>query len=144
MSSRLIKDVIKNQSVVALPHTATVRQAAREMSSRRIGAVVIVADGKLPGNFTQPDALSRVHAEGRDPDTTTLDQVMSSKLSTIAPDRPLLHALHIMHDHGFRHMPVVQAGKPVGMLSIRDALDYELVHFVKEIEKKEALTEIIR
>jgi CBS domain-containing protein len=75
---------------------------------------------------------------------TTLDQVMTGKLSTIAPDRPLLHALHIMHDNGFRHMPVVQGGKPVGMLSIRDALDYELVHFVKEIEKKEALTEIIR
>ncbi|MBR9972065.1 CBS domain-containing protein [Magnetospirillum sulfuroxidans] len=144
MSSRLIRDVIKNQSVVALPHTATVRQAAQEMAKRRIGAVVIVDEGTLSGIFTERDGLFRVLAEGLDPDTTTLDQVMSSKLSTIAPDRPLLHALHIMHDHGFRHMPVVQGGKPVGMLSIRDALDYELVHFVKEIEKKEALTEIIR
>lgn len=144
MSSRLIRDVIKNQSVVALPGTASVRQAAQEMAKHRIGAVVIVDDGTLSGIFTERDGLFRVLAEGRDPDTTSLDQVMSAKLSTIAPDRPLLHALHIMHDHGFRHMPVVQGGKPVGMLSIRDALDYELVHFVKEIEKKEALTEIIR
>ena len=144
MSSRLIRDVIKNQSVVALPRTATVRLAAQDMAKRRIGAVVIVDDGTLTGIFTERDGLFRVLADGRDPDTTTLDQVMSSKLSTIAPDRPLLHALHIMHDHGFRHMPVVQGGKPVGMLSIRDALDHELVHFVKEIEKKEALTEIIR
>ncbi|AVM73273.1 CBS domain-containing protein [Magnetospirillum gryphiswaldense] len=144
MSSRLIKDVIKNQSIVALPHTATVREAAQEMAKRRIGAIVIVDDGKLMGIFTERDGLFRVLAEGRDPENTTLDQVMTGKLSTIAPDRPLLHALHIMHDNGFRHMPVVQGGKPVGMLSIRDALDYELVHFVKEIEKKEALTEIIR
>lgn len=141
--SRLIRDVIKHQKIVAMPRATSVAEASREMAKRRIGAVVVVEDGKLAGIFTERDGLFRVLAEGRDPLSTTLGEVMTSNLTTISPDRSLLHALHLMHEHGFRHMPVVAEGSPVGMLSIRDALDYELVHFLKDIEKKEALTAIM-
>lgn len=141
--SRLVRDVIKHQSVVTLPGAASVAEAARLMAKRRIGAVVVVENGKLAGIFTERDGLFRVLAEGRDPRSTTLAEVMTRNLTIITPDRPLLHALHLMHEHGFRHMPVVADGAPVGMLSIRDALDYELVHFLKDIEKKEALTAIM-
>lgn len=143
--SRLIRDVIKNQPIVSLPPDASVREAAREMARRRIGAVVVVdGSGRLAGIFTERDGLFRVLAEGLDPETTPLERVMSTKLSTIAPDRPLVHALHIMHDHGFRHLPVVRDGQPIGMLSIRDALDHGLVHFARDVEKRETLTEILR
>lgn len=141
--SRLIRDVIKHQTVVALPEATSVAEASRVMAKNRIGAVVVVDDGKLAGIFTERDGLFRVLAEGRDPRNTPLGDVMTKNLTTIAPDRSLLHALHLMHEHGFRHMPVVVDGKPVGMLSIRDALDFELVHFLKDIEKKEALTAIM-
>lgn len=141
--SRLIRDVIKHQKIVAMPRATSVAEASREMAKRRIGAVVVVEDGKLAGIFTERDGLFRVLAEGRDPLSTTLGEVMTTNLTTISPDRSLLHALHLMHEHGFRHMPVVAEGSPVGMLSIRDALDYELVHFLKDIEKKEALTAIM-
>lgn len=141
--SRLIRDVIKHQNVVALPEATSVAEASRVMAKSRIGAVVVVDNDKLAGIFTERDGLFRVLAEGRDPRSTTLGEVMSKSLTTIAPERPLLHALHLMHEHGFRHMPVVVDDKPVGMLSIRDALDFELVHFLKDIEKKEALTAIM-
>lgn len=141
--SRLVRDVIKHQTVVALPEATSVAEASRVMARSRIGAVVVVEDGKLAGIFTERDGLFRVLAEGRDPRSTTLGTVMTRNLTTIAPERPLLHALHLMHEHGFRHMPVVIDGRPVGMLSIRDALDYELVHFLKDIETKEALTAIM-
>lgn len=141
--SRLIRDVIKHQKVVAMPAATSVAEASRQMAKSRIGAVVVVEEGKLAGIFTERDGLFRVLAEGRDPLSTTLGEVMTTNLTTIAPDRSLLHALHLMHEHGFRHMPVVVEGSPVGMLSIRDALDFELVHFLKDIEQKEALTAIM-
>lgn len=141
--SRLIRDVIKHRTVVAMGKNASVAEASREMAKKRIGAIVVVEDGKLAGIFTERDGLFRVLAEGRDPNTTLLSDVMTSKLMTIGPEKSLLNALHVMHENGFRHLPVVANGEPVGMLSIRDALDYELVHFLEDIEKKEALAAVL-
>lgn len=143
MATRLIRDVIKHRAVVTMPPQASVRDAAREMSKLRIGAVVVVENGKLAGIFTERDGLFRVLADGLNPDTTLLEQVMTTNVTTISADKPLLSALHLMQENSFRHLPVVDGGMPKGMLSIRDALDYELVHFLRDMEKKEALTEII-
>lgn len=143
MATRLIRDVIKHRAVVTMPPQASVREAAQEMSKLRIGAVVVVDGGKLAGIFTERDGLFRVLADGLDPETTRLDQVMTTSVTTISADKPLLSALHLMQENSFRHLPVVDGGAPKGMLSIRDALDYELVHFLRDMEKKEALTEII-
>lgn len=143
MATRLIREVIKHRSCVTMPPQASVREAAQEMSKLRIGAVVVVENGKLAGIFTERDGLFRVLADGLDPDTTRLDQVMTTNVTTISADKPLLSALHLMQENSFRHLPVVDGGLPKGMLSIRDALDYELVHFLRDMEKKEALTEII-
>lgn len=143
MTSRLIKDVVRHQTVVTLPSHTTVRDAASEMARRRIGAILVVENGSMVGIFTERDGLFRVLAQGIDPTVTALAEVMTTKILTITPERPLLHALHIMHENGFRHLPVVQGEVPCGIISIRDALDYELVHFLKDIEKKEALAEVI-
>ncbi|MBC7953594.1 MAG: CBS domain-containing protein [Rhodospirillaceae bacterium] len=143
MATRLIREVIKHRTCVTMPPQASVREAAQEMSKLRIGAVVVVENGKLAGIFTERDGLFRVLADGLDPDTTRLDQVMTTNVTTISADKPLLSALHLMQENSFRHLPVVDGGLPKGMLSIRDALDYELVHFLRDMEKKEALTEII-
>jgi CBS domain-containing protein len=143
MATRVIREVIKHRSIVSMPPKTSVREAAKEMSKLRIGAVVVVEDGRLAGIFTERDGLFRVLADGLDPDTTLLEQVMTTNVTTISADKPLLHALHLMQENSFRHLPVVDGGAPKGMLSIRDALDYELVHFLRDMEKKEALTEII-
>ncbi|MBC7905712.1 MAG: CBS domain-containing protein [Rhodospirillaceae bacterium] len=143
MATRVIREVIKHRAVVTMPPKASVREAAKEMSKLRIGAVVVVENGRLAGIFTERDGLFRVLADGLDPDTTLLEQVMTTDVTTISADKPLLHALHLMQENSFRHLPVVDGDVPKGMLSIRDALDYELVHFLRDMEKKEALTEII-
>lgn len=144
MNQRLIKDVILNQAVASMPATASVREAAVTMAKRRIGAILVIEKGLLAGIFTERDGLFRVLAEGLDPDATPLATVMTRNIMTITPDKPLLNALHLMHEHGFRHMPVVVKSVPVGMLSVRDALDFELVGLLKDIEKKDVLTEILR
>jgi CBS domain-containing protein len=144
MPVRLIRDVIRNQTVLAMPAAATVREAARQMKDRKVGAVMVVDHhGKLQGIFTERDCLFRVLAEGVNPDTTTLALVMTAAPYTITADRKLGVALHMMHDNGFRHIPVVDHGIPVGMISIRDALGSELSNFELEVVKKKELGEIL-
>ncbi len=143
MCPRLIRDVIKTQTILTMPPAATVRAAAREMKQRKVGAVMVEDGGKLVGIFTERDGLFRVLAEERDPDITPLSAVMTAKPATITADRRLGHALHMMHDFGFRHLPVVDGGAPVGMISIRDALGAELTNFEREVAVKEELEEIL-
>ena len=143
MPNRQIRDVIKNQIILTLDPSATVRTAAREMKKRRVGAVMVMEAGKLAGIFTERDGLFRVLAEDLNPDTTPLSAVMTPNPTTISPDKKLSHALHIMHDGGFRHMPVAEAGVPLGMVSIRDALGAELVNFEREVAAKSDLSEIL-
>ncbi|KIM00253.1 CBS domain protein [Paramagnetospirillum magnetotacticum MS-1] len=144
MPVRLIRDVIRDQTVLAMPAGTTVREAARQMKARRVGAVMVTDhQGRLQGIFTERDCLFRVLAEGVNPDTTTLALVMTANPVTITADRKLGHALHLMHDNGFRHIPVVDHAIPVGMISIRDALGSELSSFERERAKKSELGEIL-
>ncbi len=142
MALRLIGDVIRGQVPLTCGPETSVREAARLMAERKVGAILVVIDGKLAGIFTERDALVRVLAAGRDPGATRLDQVMTSILSTISPDRTVLHALHEMHENGFRHVPVLENGAAVGMVSIRDALGDELVAFEHDLQVRQAISEI--
>jgi CBS domain-containing protein len=141
---RTISEIIRNQKILTLPPDASVRVAARAMAEQGVGSVMVVEKGKLVGIFTERDGLVRVLATGADPETTELSAVMTRRVMTISPDRLLVNALHQMHDNGFRHMPVVQDGVPVGMVSVRDALVSELVEFEHQAELKDRLAEVMR
>ena len=143
MCPRLIRDIIKTQTILTMPPSATVRAAAREMKRHKVGAVLVAEAGKLVGIFTERDGLFRVLAEEHNPDTTPLAAVMTARPTTVTADRRLGHALHLMHDNGYRHLPVVEDGAPVGMISIRDALGVELTDFEREVAAKEELEEIL-
>ena len=82
-------------------------------------------------------------ARGLDPDTTPLSLVMTEKLQTCTPDKPLGHALHMMFEGGFRHVPVVDDGKPIGMVSARNALGPEIVAFEAELKERDHIAEIL-
>lgn len=126
MVRRLIPDVVQNQDLLKLPGSATVREAARRMKSRRVGAVLVIdADDRLAGIFTERDMVNRVVAESRDPDTTALSEVMTRRPSTIGPDASAIEALRIMNDGGFRHLPIVKNGRLVGIVSRRDFFGVE-------------------
>jgi CBS domain-containing protein len=113
------------------------------MKRNEVGAVMVVEEGRLVGVFTERDALFRVLAEGRDTRTTRLSDVMTRNPATIHPDRPFAEALHIMHEGGFRHVPVVEDGRPVGMVSARDALGPELEDFVYEMLRQEQRQDVL-
>jgi CBS domain-containing protein len=104
----------------------------------------MVVDGeRLTGLFTERDALNRVLAAGLDPTRTTLADVMTTTLQTINADQPLGHAMHLMFEGGFRHVPVVKGDRPIGMVSARDALGTELIAFEQELEQRASITELL-
>jgi CBS domain-containing protein len=122
----------------------TIAAASRTMKKHDIGALMVVDGGLLVGIFTERDAVFRVLAEGKNPAKTALADVMTTRPKTIAPDRAIDEALLMMHDGGFRHVPVVDGGKPLGMISARDALDPELREVEAEIMEREHFAEVLR
>ena len=143
MTQRPVRSILGSQSPVTANGEMSVAQAARLMKDRRVGAVLVMHEGRLAGIFTERDALFRVIAEGHDPAGTRLEDVMTANPRTITPDRPLGHALHMMHEGGFRHVPVVEGGAPLGVVSARDALGPELEAFVAELDKREHIFEVL-
>lgn len=143
MPNRPIRSLIQNQQIHTVDKGISVRTAAHIMQTARIGSVLVVEKDVLVGIFTERDGLFRVLAGGLDPDRTRVGEVMTAEPQTISPDRPLVHALHLMHEGGFRHMPVVENGRPVGVVSIRDAMGIEMVRLEHELDDKEALAEIL-
>ena len=143
MPQRSIRAIIKNQRTVTASAAITVTEAARKMKEHHVGALLVVDGERLAGIFTERDALFRVVAEKRDPDTTRLAEVMTQDPSTITPDRPFGHALHLMYEGEFRHVPVVENGRPLGMVSARDALEPDLRQFVADLETRGHIGEIL-
>ncbi|TMG83331.1 MAG: CBS domain-containing protein [Betaproteobacteria bacterium] len=144
MPQRPIRSVIAKQKVLTATAEITVTAAARLMKKKSVGAVMVVKDnGRLAGIFTERDALFRVLAEGRDPKTTRLSDVMTAQPQTITPEKPFGHALLMMYESGFRHVPVVEDGKPVGMVSARDVLGPELQEFESELQRRTRIGEIL-
>ena len=143
MPYRPIRTIIKDQKILTCAGSITVVDASRLMLEHRIGALMIVEEGRLLGIFTERDALFRVIAQEREIRTTTLAEVMTRNMQTVHPDKPLGHALHLMHEGGFRHVPVVEHGRPVGMVSARDALGPELEDFADELRHREQIEQVL-
>ena len=144
MPQRPVRSIIGNQVPVTATGELTVTQAARLMKEKGIGALLVLDGSRLAGIFTERDALFRVVAEGRDPAKTRLSEVMTTNPRTITSDRPFGHALHMMHEGGFRHVPVVDENRPIGVVSARDALGPELDQFVSELDTRQHIGEILR
>ena len=140
---RTIGDVIKNQQPITAPATLSVQEAALIMKERRIGAMMVVENGVLVGIFTERDALNRVVAENRNAQMTTLSDIMTSNPRTVSPAASFTAALELMHEGRFRHVPVVEDGRPIGMISVRDALGPELESFVYEMLRQEQVSGVL-
>jgi CBS domain-containing protein len=137
MFDRLVKEVMERRKGLALSPETSVSAAAKLMAGKKTGAVMVVEDERLVGIFTERDALFRVIAAGLDARTTRLADVMTAEPRTVGPDESYGYALLMMQENGFRHAPVVDNGKPIGIVSSRNALDPELEEFVSEANRRE-------
>ena len=117
---RLVRDVVSDQTLVALTGADHVRDAARLMKHRRVGSVLVMNKDVLEGIFTERDMVYRVVADGLDPDMTPLSKVMTANPDTIDACASALDALKAMNERGYRHLPVMDEGRIVGVVSTRD------------------------
>ena len=136
MFSLRIRDVMEKKKLVTAPPDTTVFAAARLMAKKNVGAVMIVEESRLLGIFTERDAVYRVLAKGLDSRTTRLAEVMTASPVSASPTESFGRALHVMHEKGFRHMPVVDNGALVGIVSSRSAMDPEMEEFVSEAQRR--------
>ncbi len=127
---RTVRSIIEGQDLLTAPATTRVCDAARLMRQRKVGAILVLEDDKLAGIFTERDALFRVVADERDPATTPLAAVMTRNPRCIHPDKLFSTAIGMMHDGQFRRVPVVENGRPIGMVSASDAMGPELENFM--------------
>jgi CBS domain-containing protein len=145
MPTRPISEVIRNKSFLALSADTSVAEAAKLMKSHHQSAVIAV-DGKkmLKGICTERDIVFEVIAKGKDPDHTEIGSIMTVHPRTVSADKPFGHALHLMYEGGFRHLPVVDmVGRPVGLLSAKDALGSDALEFGRDLERREEITVIL-
>jgi CBS domain-containing protein len=118
-----IREVLESkaqQPVVSVSPVTPVRQGARLMTERKIGAILVVQQGKVIGVFTERDLMARVVAKGLDPSGTPVSQVMTPDPLSIGPDTTVTEALAMMTDYRLRHLPVVEEGRLIGIVSARD------------------------
>ena len=132
-----IRSVMRRRKLLMAPPHTTVSRAARMMAKKNVGAVLVVEEDELIGILTERDIAFRVVARGLEARTTRLADVMTPSPATVGPDKPFGHALLRMQEGGFRHLPVIEDGKVVGIVSARSAMDPALEEFVFEAERRE-------
>jgi CBS domain-containing protein len=139
MPLRSLRSIVAGHPPVSAPSITTVVEGARIMKGANVGALLVVDHERLIGIFTERDALFRLLAEGRDPHATRLADVMTPRPQTIHPDESFLRGLRMMHEGKFRHLPVVEFDRPLGVVSMRDALDEDLYELRIDLEQREPM-----
>ncbi|MDD5176485.1 MAG: CBS domain-containing protein [Sterolibacterium sp.] len=137
-----IRRVMEKRNYIVAPPETTVSKASEMMEKKNVGAVMVVKEERLVGIFTERDAVFRVIARGRDARTTQLAEVMTTEPRTLDPNKSFGYALLMMHENGFRHVPVIENGKPIGIVSSRNAMDPDLEEFVSEAQRRKHIKEI--
>lgn len=132
VASRRVAFIVRDQKPLVLSPQDTVRLACRRMTERRVGAVLVTdANRHLLGIFTGRDAV-RTLAEGRDPTRTTLGETMTAHPDAVGAECTAIEALRMMSDGGYRHLPVVDGGVVIGIVSRGDFKGLELDRLEEE------------
>ncbi|MGD1276525.1 MAG: CBS domain-containing protein [Tepidisphaeraceae bacterium] len=132
---------VKGSRIYSISPTATVLEAVRRMNQHRVGALVVMCEGRIVGMFTERDVLRRVMAKMRLPEEISVAQVMTTEVICCPPHTDVEEASGVMQRKRIRHLPVCDAdGKLHGLISIGD-----LNAFYAHAQRKtvEQLTEYI-
>ena len=141
MAKRRVREIInRDRPLVGRPDD-TVQAAAARMAERRCGSILVCDGDRLRGIFTERDLLARVVAAGRDPARTRLAEVMTPDPETIEGAEPVIEAVRRMDEGCYRHLPVLEGGRIVGVVSLRDVPFAVLARVEPELEQRHALAE---
>lgn len=141
MRHRRVREIMTIGQVHGCRPESSVRDAIGIMASHNIGCVTVTDGDALIGIFTERDAVRRVLAPGLDPDQTLIDQVMTRDPDTIRPEETVDDVIRRMDEFGYRHLPVVEDGLVVGMVSLRDCSMEDFAAMANELETRHSFAE---
>lgn len=121
-----LREIMVPGFVNAVQCGATVADAVRTMTDRNIGIVAVLDGNRLVGLVSERDVVRRVVAAGSDPATTIVDEIMTTQIVFAGPDEDFQDAVQLMDAANIRHLPVVENGALLSMISVRDLLRVEL------------------
>ena len=123
-----LKDLLakKEKVVIQVESDCIVAAAARKMRDNKVGALMVMKNDTLSGIFTERDLMSRVVAEGLDPEKVKVSEAMTSSIATVPLETPIREAANIMSQNRIRHLPVLEEGKLYGVISVGDILAWKL------------------
>ena len=138
MDTKIVPGVVKEQSLATLNPADSVMDAVNLMTERKIGAVIIVDNqAKLAGIFTERDLVNRVVGKGLDAANVSLSKVMTADPDTLGPNDTAMNALDLMSARRYRHLPVVDGDKVIGMVSIRDLFNVVKAQLEEDVRERE-------
>jgi CBS domain-containing protein len=136
MFDKPVRSVMQRRKVLKATPETLVSKAAGLMAAKNVGAIMVIENDHLVGIFTERDVVFRVVARGLDAQATRLADVMTRAPHTVDANKSFGYALLVMQENGFRHLPVMQDGKLIGIVSARSAMDPELEEFVSEANRR--------
>lgn len=110
----------KSGAIFTIPSTVTVAEAVREMNAHKVGSVLVMDGPRLAGIFTERDVLRRVVGGELDPKLTPITKVMTADVLTILPSATVQQVMDLFTEKRCRHLPVVDQGRLLGLISIGD------------------------
>ena len=116
---------LKDNPPQVIQKTATALDAARQMTAQNVGALVVLDGDKLVGIFTERDIMKKIVAPGKEPAKICIADEMTTKVALGAPTMTVEEAFRAMKQAKCRHLPIVDSGKLVGTVSIRDLIEID-------------------
>jgi len=141
MRHMTVREIMTGCGLCQLSSAMSVRDAICVIAERNCGCVLVTEADRLAGIFTRGDALKRVVARALDPDQTPLANVMTRNPDTIAPGESVDDAIRRMDEFGYRHLPVLEGDRIVGVLSLRDCSIEDLAAMHRELEYRHVFAE---
>lgn len=117
--AQTIREVMSD-APIAMPDSAPLTDAAKRMKEAGIGDVIVLSDNQVCGIVTDRDIVIRAVAEGRNPADVQLKEICSKDLVSVTPDESVDRVVEVMRERAIRRIPVVEEGRPVGIVTIGD------------------------
>ncbi|MFI5135891.1 MAG: CBS domain-containing protein [Chitinophagales bacterium] len=119
-----VRDILRKKggSIISVSPEAIVLEALKLMADRNIGGVLVMEGERLAGIFTERDYARKIILKGKSSAEAKISEVMVSNLFTVTPDHDLSQCMQIMSDKTIRHLPVLENGKLIGIISIGDVV----------------------
>ena len=133
-----VRDIVHDRNLFHVEEGCSVADVARRMAELHVGAIVVLSGERLRGVFSERDLMNKVVLARLDPETTPVEKVMSTAVTTIDELAGIEEAMELMQSHNCRHLPVTRGSRVVAFLSMRDLMNYELARKTEELHHMRA------